>query len=238
MLDLRQIQTLAKAGEHGRGFAVVADEVRKLAEGSQGAANKITGLIKEIQMGTKQAVVAMELGTKTVEEGSKDIQDTVMAIDEIVKAVANVATMVQEIAATAEEQSASVEEVTSSVEEISTISEQSAAGTQETSAAAEEQAVTMQQLVGAAQEMARLAMDLQTEVNMFNLGDEGFTPSKQVHEAPMSNHKLVSEHNAGKDAVTTKDGKVELNYIPSSPGSKASKNCWDFKKCGRESWRK
>ena len=169
LLALNAAIEAARAGEHGRGFAVVADEVRKLAEESRGAANQITGLIKDIQQGTKQAVTTMEQGTKTVGEGAKNIADTVTAIDEIVKAAADVATMVQEIAAAAQEQSASVQEVTASVEDVSAISEESAAGTQETSAAAEEQAATMDQLVNASQEMAKLSNELQAEVAKFKI---------------------------------------------------------------------
>jgi len=169
LLALNAAIEAARAGEHGRGFAVVADEVRKLAEESRGAANQITGLIKDIQLGTKQAVTTMELGTKTVGEGAKTIGETVSAINHIVRAAAEVATMVQEIAAAAEEQSASVEEVTSSIEDLSAISEESAAGTEETSAAAEEQSASMDQLVNAAQDLARLSNELQAEVGKFNI---------------------------------------------------------------------
>jgi len=173
LLALNAAIEAARAGEHGRGFAVVADEVRKLAEESRGAANQITGLIKDIQLGTKQAVTTMEQGTKTVGEGAKTIGETVSAINEIVKAAAEVATMVQEIAAAAEEQSASVEEVTASIEDLSAIAEESAAGTQETSAAAEEQTASMDQLVNAAQDLARLSNELQAEVAKFNIGEAG-----------------------------------------------------------------
>jgi methyl-accepting chemotaxis protein len=233
LLALNAAIEAARAGEHGRGFAVVADEVRKLAEESRGAANQITGLIKDIQLGTKHAVTTMEQGTKTVGEGAKTIGETVTAINQIVKAAADVATMVQEIAAAAEEQSASVEEVTSSIEDLSAISEESAAGTQETSAAAEEQASTMDQLVNAAQDLARLSNELQTEVAKFNIGETASSPGASKIEH-ITEHKIekTTQHKpafvpektktgkkAGKAAAQKKDESFDARDKPPSQGS-------------------
>ncbi len=198
LLALNAAIEAARAGEHGRGFAVVADEVRKLAEESRNAANQITSLIKEIQNGTRNAVDSMEQGTKSVGEGAKTIEEAVSAINRIVEAASGVATMVQEIAAAAQEQSASVEEVTASIEDVSAISQESAAGTQEASAAAQEQSASMDQLVNAATQLSSLAIELQTEVSKFNLGDTVSTALKQaeasVRSEPVKQIKAPARH--------------------------------------------
>ncbi|WP_321417301.1 methyl-accepting chemotaxis protein [uncultured Methanomethylovorans sp.] len=172
LLALNAAIEAARAGEHGRGFAVVADEVRKLAEESRDAAKEIASLIKEIQVGTENAVEAMDKGTGQVNTGSKALSETVQAVQSIVEGSGKVALMAQDIAAAAQEQSASIEEITSSVEEISAISEQSAAGTQQASAAVEEQTSSMQELAKSAQELAKLSEDMQTYVARFSLKAE------------------------------------------------------------------
>ncbi|WP_321418836.1 methyl-accepting chemotaxis protein [uncultured Methanomethylovorans sp.] len=172
LLALNAAIEAARAGEHGRGFAVVADEVRKLAEDSGNAAKQIAKLIHEMQAGTQNAVISMNLGTKEVATGAASLERSVESIQKVVEAGDNIVMMVQDIAAAAEEQAASIEEVSVSIEEIASISEQSAAGTEEASASVAEQNDAMQELAKSAQILADISAEMQSLVSKFIFDDE------------------------------------------------------------------
>jgi len=59
----------ADAGVPGRRFAAVANEIRMLADRAASEAKDIVGLIKTMQAEAKEAVVAVEQGSKEVETG-------------------------------------------------------------------------------------------------------------------------------------------------------------------------
>lgn len=148
LLALNAAIEAARAGEHGRGFAVVAEEVRKLAEQSAGAANEITGLIKEIQDGVGEAINAMEYGSKEVSEGVQVANNAGASLQQIIKAVEKNTTMMQDIAAGVK---------------------QANEGTQQLTAASEQIASTVQQVSSSAQELANIAAELQNTVVKFKV---------------------------------------------------------------------
>ncbi len=148
LLALNAAIEAARAGDHGRGFAVVAEEVRKLAEQSAGAANEITGLIKEIQDSVEEAISAMKLGNKEVSEGVQVAGNAGASLQQIIEAVEKNMLM---------------------MEDITTGAKQANDGTQQLTAASEQIASTVQQVSGSAQDLANIATDLQKALARFKV---------------------------------------------------------------------
>jgi len=197
LLALNAAIEAARAGEHGRGFAVVADEVRKLAERSQRETRAIAQLIKDVQGGTHEAVVAMQSGSSQVEDGSRRAEQARQALEEILAAVSSMARRVAEIASAAQEMasasrsvveamgeiSAVVEANTSSTQEmtgqasvvmsasesVAAVAEENSASTEEVLASAQQMSAQVQQMSGESQELAATAEKLREIVARFKL---------------------------------------------------------------------
>jgi methyl-accepting chemotaxis protein len=121
LLALNAAIEAARAGEQGRGFAVVADEVRALAERTTRATREIGVMIKAIQVETKGAVVAMELGVHQVETGTVEAAKSGEALRDILEQVNDVAMQVSQIATAAEQQTATTGEISGNMHQITAI---------------------------------------------------------------------------------------------------------------------
>jgi methyl-accepting chemotaxis protein len=158
LLALNAAIEAARAGEQGRGFAVVADEVRKLAERTTMATKEIAQMIKNIQDETKVAVTAMEAGRNQVVEGVTFTAKAGDSLKTIIGMSEQVGEMITQIATAATEQSSTTENVNSNIDQITRLIKESAIGAQ--------------QSAQACQDLSGLALDLQTMVGKFKLGDQ------------------------------------------------------------------
>lgn len=165
MLALNASVEAVRAGEHGKGFGVVANEIRRLADQSKKSAEKINGIISDIQNAINSTVIATDEGTKTVKEGIKLSKDAAQAfkgvtqsINDIVlknqemtlAAINNIVLKNQQISLSAMQQALAVQQV---VEAMNTIN----AGAKETASGINQTKVGTQLLNDAAQNLKALS---------------------------------------------------------------------------------
>lgn len=124
MLALNAAVEAVRAGEHGKGFAVVAAEIRRLAEQSRESANRINGLVSDIQNATNSTVMVTDEGTKTV--------------DTIVTAIGNITNSSQQISLTAKQQAIAIQQVVDAMGSLNQAAHQTASGIAQTKASTQQ----------------------------------------------------------------------------------------------------
>jgi len=155
LLALNAAIEAARAGEQGRGFAVVADEVRTLASRTQKSTAEIQEMIERLQSGAREAVSAMDDGTKHAKEGVTQVEAAGEALSAITQAIATILEMNTHIARAADEQSTVSEEINRNISGISNVAHDTAAGVDQT--------------MHASQELAGLSKELCSQVSKFTV---------------------------------------------------------------------
>jgi methyl-accepting chemotaxis protein len=152
------------AGESGQGFAVVAEEIERLAERSSEATARIGRLVRTIQLGTSEAICALEESTREVVEGSKLALQAGQSLSEIETVSTKLADLIGFISQASTEQSGSSQTLAREMTDLSQITQQTAAGLRESS-------LTVNSL-------AELARELRSSVASFRLPDRSNEPEE------------------------------------------------------------
>ncbi|MFD0694395.1 methyl-accepting chemotaxis protein [Paenibacillus sp. GCM10027628] len=169
LLALNASIEAARAGEHGKGFAVVATEVRKLAEQSAQAADRIRGLIGDIQDEIRSAVESMNKGNQAVNDGAVMSERAKTAFQAIRQAVEDVFGHVKAVSQSAGVIRTDSKRMVEVVEHISEISKNSLESTHGIAAAAEQQLASMEEVSAASQSLSKMAEELQEVVKVFKV---------------------------------------------------------------------
>lgn len=128
MLALNAAVEAVRAGEHGKGFAVVSSEIRKLADQSKKSAEKINGLVNDIQTAINSTVMVTDEGTKTVEAGVQTAQATAEVFNQVTDAVNNVVLNSQQISLNIQQQAVAVQQVVGAMGNLNLAAQETASG--------------------------------------------------------------------------------------------------------------
>jgi methyl-accepting chemotaxis protein len=132
MLALNAAVEAVRAGEHGKGFGVVASEIRKLADQSKKSAEKINGLVGDIQNAINSTVMVTDQGTRTVDEGMEIAQKTSFAFSGVADAVNNVVLNNQQISLNIKQQAIAIGQVVTAMNTLNQGATEAAAGISQT----------------------------------------------------------------------------------------------------------
>ena len=179
LLALNATIEAASAGDAGKGFAVVANEIKELANQSAQAAEDIAQRIEGVQVNTKQATAVIgdiaevinkvnessQLISKSVEQQTITANEISGNVQQASRGVNNIASSMAEIARGANDVSKSAAEAAKGVTEVS-------ANIQGVNQAANDSNAGAQQVSASAGELAKMAVQIQTMVDRFKIGEQ------------------------------------------------------------------
>ena len=127
-----------KAGEYGKGFGVVAKEIRLLADKSKQSTKQIKEILSEVQKTISSAVMATDLGGKSVEKGLELAEAAGDSISVLADSISEAAQVSVHIATSSQQQLLGMEQLAMAMQNIKDASRQNIDGTKITEEAMRE----------------------------------------------------------------------------------------------------
>ena len=153
LLALNAAIEAARAGEQGRGFAVVADEVRTLAGRTQMSTEEIQEMTQSLQAASQDAVALIHENHSKTQSSVTETNEVTTALSSIIDAVEKITLMNQDIEAASQHQKQVSDAVNNDVLHIAQT--------------AKESTMSSMSIAETSNNLAELAVDLQTIATQF-----------------------------------------------------------------------
>ncbi len=169
LLALNASIEAARAGEAGKGFAVVADNIKNLAEESNAAANKITSMLSEITALSDHNKELTESIKQATASETDELEKMNSIFEEMIRLLQNTEEGNREIVDLVETLNSDKQTILDSVNSLSGVSQMNAASSEETSASLIQLESNMEGVVGNAEDLQKIAEELQKNVSVFKI---------------------------------------------------------------------
>jgi len=191
LLALNAAIIAAQSGEHGKSFAVVAQEIKELADRTATSTKEIHGIIRDLQEESKNAVLAINRGTKSVEEGAQLAGEAGSALNKILESSRQSTDRIQEIARATEEQTKGVRRVAEAMRQVTEMVQQIARATHD-------QFKGSEQIISSTEKMKDIATNVKNATREQSVGNKQINEivdrfTKQVREIADSTGQQIAE---------------------------------------------
>ncbi len=191
LLALNAAIIAAQAGEHGKSFSVVAQEIKELADRTATSTKEIHGIIRALQDESKNAVLAINRGSKSVEDGVHLAGEAGSALNKILESSQMSTSRIQEIARATDEQTKGVKRVSESMRQVTEMVQQIAHATHE-------QFKGSELIIGSTEKMKDIAAKVKNATREQSVGNKQINEivervTNQVKEIAQSTGKQAEE---------------------------------------------
>lgn len=167
LLALNASIEASRAGESGQGFSVVANEVRNLAEASNDTSVVIENIIQSVSRKIENNVTLIANNNDVVEEGQKRIQASGEMFTHITDSIVHINEQSNHIQQSVEQIVDHIKGLVSDIEETREIAKRTSNESQNIASTSEEQSASMTEVTDASQNLATLAVNLQSTIQRY-----------------------------------------------------------------------
>lgn len=167
LLSLNASIEAARAGAAGRGFSVVANQIRKLADQCLTSAGKITNIVNEITIATKDAVSTAQTAEEIVDEQVDAVAATANSFQTLKQRIERLSEYLESIQNSSKDMEASGSTTLKSMENISAILEETLASITSVATVTDKQSEALTSLDDASAQLTRRAERLGDAISKF-----------------------------------------------------------------------